>query len=373
MRYLILALAFAVQTACWGQTTTDIATDLQEILNKASEREDLAGISMAVYAPGHNINWTGAAGFDSLEKDNALKAEQPFRIASVTKSFASASILRLMEEGKLNLDDPISKHISPDHIEILKSDGYDPNAITIRHCLQHRGGLFDYALAGDAYINAALENPDKRWTRTEQLQFAIDHGAPLGDPGKVYGYSDTGYILLGEIVEKRSGKGLAEAMRSLLDYEGLALEDTWLESLEARGKNKPDVVHRYLETIDATQWDNSVDLYGGGGLAATCEDLTRFYYGLFNGSVFNRPETLTTMLEDAGPAEMKGGPRNYRMGIWEIDLYGHTGYMHSGFWGTYVVHIPDWNTAIAINYTNNASGTGVLKQTLEILSSVIGE
>ena len=83
-----------------------------------------------------------------------------------------------------------------------------------------------------AYQAAVNADPAKRWTRLEQVRFAMDHGAPVGEPGAVYAYSDTGYGLLGEIIERATGAPLADAYRTLLDFEGLHLDATYLESLE---------------------------------------------------------------------------------------------------------------------------------------------
>ena len=95
----------------------------------------------------------------------------------------------------------------------------------------HTSGIYDYG-QDPAYQAAVNADPAKRWTRLEQVRFAMDHGAPVGEPGTVYAYSDTGYSLLGEIIERATGAPLADAYRTLLDFEGLHLDATYLESLE---------------------------------------------------------------------------------------------------------------------------------------------
>jgi len=80
--------------------------------------------------------------------------------------------------------------------------GYDPEAITIRHLLTHTSGLFDHGGA-EEYTEAILSDLMHPWTRTEQLRGAVEWGDPHGKPGEVYTYADTGYILLGEIVDAR--------------------------------------------------------------------------------------------------------------------------------------------------------------------------
>lgn len=374
-RYIIIYLSLFLLIGCKSnaQDKTKEVTDLfQKNLDEAISNNELdfSGVSMTVIAPDLNINWSGASGYDSNDKDKVLSENQPFRIASITKTFVAAAILRLHEEGKLSINDPISKYVSKKHITILESDGYDLDKITVKQCLYHRSGLFDYALGSNAYVEEVIKDPKKRWSRTQQIQFAVDNGEPLGAPDTVFGYSDTGYVLLGETLETVTGKGLAEALRTLLHYKELGLSATWLDSLEERPDGLPKSVNRYMEGIDATNWDNSIDLYGGGGIASTTKDLAVFFNAMFNHKVFNKKETLSLMLEDPGPVKMTMGPEKYRMGLWQINVFGTHGYMHNGFWGSAWVYIPKMNSTIAVNYTNNYSNS-VLQKTAKVLKEVI--
>jgi len=332
-------------------------SSFEELLKKEIEHSKgaISGVSLTVFAPDQNIKWTGAEGYDSANKTKTLSIAQPFRIASITKTFVATAILRLYEEEKIALENPISDYISDEHQSILVAGGYVPSMINIRQCLQHTSGLFDYAMGSDSYIKVAKKNPKKRWTRTEQLQFAMDHGKPIGKPGEKYHYSDTGYIILGEIIEKTTGTSLAEGLRTLIGFDTLDLSSTWLESLEPRPKGLPTSVHRYMGTIDASHWDNSVDLYGGGGLSSTTGDLAIFFHSLFNHSIFKKPETLAIMLQpsEAGVKDQE----NYRMGINQLysERYKIEGFFHDGFWNSVAVHIPEYNCTISINYTNGFS------------------
>lgn len=325
---------------------------------------------MTVIAPRLNILWTGASGFYSREKTNKLSAKQPFRIASVTKIFVAAAILRLQEEEKLMLEDSIAPYLSDDHLQLLINDGYDPMAITIKHCLQHRSGLFDYAEGNTSYIDSIIKNPTKKWTRTEQLKFAMEAGDPLGNPGEVYGYSYTSYIVLGEIIEKVTGKSLAQALRQLLDYDALGLKSTWMEGQEATPSGIAQPVHRYIGEYDATNLDNSIDLYGGGGIYSTTKDLAVFFDALFNGQIFKNPETLTLMLEDPGTLPNGAESEDYRMGLSKEGGMGISAYMHRGFWGTVWIHMPQPDYTIVVNFTNEAEGAGIITKTTEKLQKL---
>lgn len=364
-KYVIPVLIHVFVIACCQAqytgniTTSTLETKFLEILKADIEqsKNKISGISMTVFAPDQDIYWSGAMGFDSTEKTNKLSEAQPFRIASITKTFTASAILRLYEQGKLKLDDPITRYISDQHQSILQQGGYDPSRITIKQCLQHTSGLFDYAMGGNNYIKTARKNPTKRWTRTEQIQFAMDHGKPIGQPGEKYAYSDTGYILLGEIIEKLTEEDLAQALRSLLKFESLGLSSTWLESLESRPEELATSVHRYMGKLDATTWDNSVDLYGGGGLSSTTKDLATFFHALFNNKLFDHPETLSVMLSPSEVQEKDPSNDDYRIGLQRMvsRKYKTEAFFHEGFWNTVTVHIPEHNWTIAINYTNEYS------------------
>src|SRR5207249_2644707 len=92
-------------------------------------------------------------------------------------------------------------------------------------------GIYDYA-EDPGYQTFVVSHPRHRWTRAEQLRFAMTHGKPLFKPGTSFHYSDTGYVLLGEIIERQTQQSLAAAYRSLLGFDRLGLHETYLETLE---------------------------------------------------------------------------------------------------------------------------------------------
>jgi len=348
----------------------------QQLLEEAvySSFESVPGVSMTVTVPDLDINWTGATGFDSKKKTQELKATQPFRIASATKTFVGAAILRLHEMGKLSIDDPIADYISETHITLLKKGGYAPDSITVRHCLNHTSGLYDYALGGKTYLEMAAKDSKKRWTRTEQIKLAMESGNRKGNPGEKYSYGDTGYILLGEAIEVLTDTTLAFGLRNLLGFDQLKMTSTWLESLEPAPKGLEDFVHRYLRGNDYTDWDPSIDLYGGGGLVSTTVDLNVFLQSLFNHQVFKNENTLKLMLEKPVYAatylpDDDERFKDYRQGLWEISIYGQKAYMHGGIWGTLMLHVPEMNCTVTINYTHGKVDR-LLKKTLLVVKNL---
>lgn len=323
---------------------------LQEALDDSFNQ--MAGVSMSVFAPELGIDFQGAAGFDSKVKEHKLSSDQPFRIASITKPFVATAILRLHEMGALDIAHAITAYISAEHIELLKKGGYQTKNITIKHCLQHTSGLFDYAVGNNTYTEMVLSNPKRKWTRTAQIQLAMDIGKPYGVPGELYHYSDTGYILLGEIIERLTNADLGRALRDLLQYDKQELFSTWLETFESNPNENKRFVNRYLGQHNTTNWDASIDLYGGGGLISTTKDLTRFFHHLFNVDIFENRNTLQVML--AAPEVVIPSKSTYHCGVYSVSLYGIKAYMHNGIWGTQLLYIPKYNCSIAINYANRS-------------------
>ncbi|MCU0234626.1 MAG: beta-lactamase family protein, partial [Thermoanaerobaculales bacterium] len=224
------------------------------------------GAALAVDAPGLAVSWEGAAGLADPAGGAAMTPATPVRIASNTKTYVAAAVLRLAEEGRLAIDDPIAAHLPDELADLLRGDGYDPAAITVRHLLTHSSGIFDHTSVPQ-FEQAILADPLHRWTRAEQVRAAVEWGDPHGAPGEIYTYCDTGYVLLGAIIEQASGRTLAAAVRELLGFERLGLRATWWETLEPPPEQLPARAHQFLGELDSFDFDPSLDLYGGGGIA----------------------------------------------------------------------------------------------------------
>ena len=132
----------------------------------------------------------------------------------------------------------------------------------MRQLLTHTSGIHDYA-QDLKYYPAAPGDKRHRWTCLEQAQFALKSGKPHFAPGQGFHYSDTGYILPGEIIERVSKMSLAKAFRALLDFKKLKLDETYMESLEPAPKGVKALSHPYLGTLDTADFDPSFDLYEG--------------------------------------------------------------------------------------------------------------
>ncbi len=364
LRINILALILAFSNISNVYSQQDLNKEFQSVIEKEIN-ENMPGLLIHIESPDRNISWSGAAGFSDKDKQIKMEPGQSFRIASVTKTFVASTILRLWEDKKLALEDPISKYISSEHSEILIRDGYVVNKITIRHLLTHSSGLFDHAQT-EEYMNRIFSEPKHTWTRTEQISKATEWGKPVGGIGERFSYADTGYILLGEIIEKLTGKSMNDGIREELDLKKLGLKNTWIEGL--RPVKKENRIHQYFNGIDTYSFNPSLDMYGGGGFLSTSYDLAIYFQKLFNNQVYRQESTLDTML---APVNYREKPRmDYRKGMYMISINGMDVYTHTGFWGTQVIYIPSMNTSIAVNYSQAWSKRGqapVLSEIITIL------
>lgn len=276
-----------------------------------------------------------------------LSGDEGFRIASITKAYVAATALRLWEDGKLDLQSPISKWLPPQWTEQLAGDGYAPDKITVRQLLSHTSGLADHAQTPQ-FIEGVKAHPQTASTPAEHVRHLVEWTQPVGEPGARFSYSDTGYILLGTIIERVTGESLPQAVRTELRLDDLGLPGTYWEQYEsANGRAR---AHQWFEGLDTHDWSPTMDLYGGGGIVATTQDMATFLSALLEGKVFRRADTLAMMQSSAGlPADS-----TYRLGIFAYDFEGVAAVGHSGFWGTLVANEPVSGQTIAGAVTNRA-------------------
>ncbi|MFA6313575.1 MAG: serine hydrolase domain-containing protein [Sterolibacterium sp.] len=260
-----------------------------------------------------------------------------FRTASVTKTFTAAVVLLLAEEGALAIDDAVAAYLPSgicERIHILDGISYGPR-ISIAQLLGHRSGLFDYAT--DPRFAARIAGaPSKLWSPLDLLNEALEDRLPYFRPGEGLAYSDTGYVLLGMIIEGVTGATLAAAYKKYLT-DPLALKHTYLE-----GKEAPvdwPVSHAFAGAVDTFGLDPSFDTFGGGGLVSTAADLDSFITRLLSGAVFARDATLGAMMAgtDAAPGS---GTRKTRSaaGLSAFSIAEQRFWGHLGHWNSFMLH-----------------------------------
>lgn len=318
------------------------------------------GFAISVIKDGaHFSAATGVAAPDATP----MTAQTPFRLASVTKTFVAAAVLRLHEQGRLGLDTAISEKLSEEHLRLLREDGYDVDAITIRHLLMHSAGLNDHF--GTEEMRAMVfANPDRVWTATDQIRVMVDATDTLGAPGERFAYSDTGYVLLGEIIERATGKPLGEAVRELNRFDTL-----WLDGLrwegEAPSSHAPDRAHQWLSGFDTFALHGSVDAFGGGGLIGDVVETARYFDALFGGAVFDDASTLELMT--SAPSHPPGSP--YRMGLFTDTISDRQAFMHGGFWGVFAIHVPARDVTVVGVALDQSGETAIRRLAIQLADS----
>lgn len=339
-----------------------VQTRLQQLADSVvAARPRMPGIIIAVEQSATGKRWSVAAGLADTARKIPLRPDQPVRLASNTKTYTAAAVLRLVETGRLALTDPLAMHLPPSIDSLLRGDGYATDRITVEQVLTHRAGFNEHP-AVRSYVGKLRTDPTHHWTPREQLQWLVDSLAPVGPPGAQFRYSDDGYVLLGLLVERYTGQSLGRAVRSLVRYDRLGLRHTWWEALETAPPGVPDRAHQYLGGLDAYDVDPSFDLYGGGGIVAPMSELAHFLTALMDGQVFDKRETLDTMMRPRSP-EMNG----YGMGLFGSTAGGLTGRGHSGFWGTTAMVFPDAGVTIAIAITDQ----GEFRQSNAVMAAVL--
>lgn len=313
--------------------------------------QEVVGVLVHIEYPKLNLSWNGAIGYANKETKKKVNPSQPILIASNTKTFVSAAILRLKEEKKLNLNSPIDIYLSDKTKKVMANTGYDLKEIKISHLLSHTSGINDY-VESPIFEEKLEAEPKYRWTRYEQIEIAILQMNKIGEPGYQYKYSDTNYLLLTEIIDQITGSEFHKAIRQLLGFEKNGINSTWFEGLESAPNGTLPISHQYIGEwgLDTYDIDKSFDLYGGGGLASTSSDLSLFVHKLFNNEIFKDPETLNLLLTKV-ETELSSND-DYRYGIWKSTLNDKIVYGHGGFWGTMVYHIPELNATISIAILN---------------------
>ena len=304
------------------------------------------------------------AGFADADHADVITAAHVFRIASNTKTFVAAATMRLVERGRFALDRPIGG-LLPDDVRELLERRYDLGEITTRMLLQHTSGIASHDTgshdgATSPYLAAVARDPAHRWTALEQIEFSVNHFPPAHAPGGAIRYTDTGYVVLGRLVEHMTGTSLPAAVRQLCRLDELGLTNTWWEGLEPAPDPEPPRARVQLGDEDWERVDCSIDLYGGGGLVSSVGDLTTWWRALFHGEIIE-PLTLAMMLSPLAPSTESHG--NAGLGLFRRELAGHTWWTHSGYWGSIVLHDPDSDLTLTAFRNQSEVRTAALEPT----------
>ncbi len=246
-----------------------------------------------------------AAGLSQLDPDASLDTDDTFRIASVSKMMTATVVLQLVEEGRVELDRPLSDYLPERAIEFVEN----ACTSTIRQLLSMRSGIYNYTENED-FDDAVGRSPGRWWTAQQVLDFAREP-AYFG-PGEGFYYSNTNYILLQLLIEELSGQRYHTALHDRL-FAPLGMHDSFVEtrerfgSMSARGYEYSQREGRFR---DLTTVNDGVGL-GDGGVVSSAKDLNRFHRALFNGDLISATIREGEMLDFQPDGE--GG--EYGLGI----------------------------------------------------------
>ncbi len=277
-----------------------------------------------------------AFGMANLELDVPLRHDHVFRIGSVTKQFTCAAIMQLEEQGKLSLQDDLTKFI-PDYPTQGKK-------ITVEHLLTHTSGIKSYT--GMKEWTGEVRRKD--FTVSGLIDFFKDQPMDF-EPGTKYEYNNSGYILLGFIIEKVSGKTYAEYMSEHF-FKPLGMKNSYYDEHapiiknRAAGYSQGDVSGNYVNAafLSMTQ------PYAAGSLLSTVEDLFIWTKALHSGKVV-KPESLKKMTT---PYILPDGTNTrYGYGLQMGNLLGSLSVEHSGGIHGFLsnlVYLPKEDVCVAI-------------------------
>jgi D-alanyl-D-alanine carboxypeptidase len=346
-------------------TNATVFRTLQQALRRACNNQGIVGASAAAVLPLDGL-WLGT--FGTADGVAPVRPQTPFEVGSVTKTMVAATILRLAEEGRLNLDDTIGQ---------LLPEFSSPNvssAITIRQLLNHRAGTYNFGDDPD-YRQALFTDWSRRWQPEEVLNYVK---APYFAPGTDGQYSNTGYVLLGLIIRSVTGSTVAEEMRrTVLERAGLrstvlGAEESWRGRLaDPHLDFDGDGVHENLG--DKSQTAILTSFWTSGAEISTAADLTRFGMALFEGGLLSSASLAA--MRDFQSIDIAGTRYEYGLGLFRFDVLGREHWAHSGgLFGSYAwfSYCPSTRVclAVAYNYPVVKPGANLPGELLIALSTI---
>lgn len=360
---VILAAATAlpllmVSDAAMAQPASTPAADFKaaaDALVAASYPADGPGAAVIVTRGGQVI-YSAGRGLADVENRRSITIDTRFRLGSIAKQFTAATVLKLVEEGKMSLDDPVSRFI-PDYPQ--------PGAkATIRQLLNHTSGIQDFSKI-PGWITRNRHRP---WT-TRQLLAVFRDLPPKARPGTAWEYNNGGYVLLGAIVERVTDKPWHEAMDERI-MKPLGLKST--------SHPAPDAVDASVARGYTDQDGKQVPIalshlsvaHAAGGLQGSVADMARWAQALHHGEVV-RADLYKEMISPARLAD--GSTETYGMGLRLRQIRGRPALVHGGAGGgldTDSAYVPsdDLFVAVFANSDDPQSDTASLVRRLAALA-----
>ncbi|SMF69836.1 serine hydrolase domain-containing protein [Pseudobacteriovorax antillogorgiicola] len=342
-----------------ASNSPDFAEIMQNSLDDYIHFTGEPGIAMSINLP-QGISWQGASGVSNIKTQAPLSPNDLMEIGSNTKTFVSVVTLQLAEEGLINLEDPLAKHL-PQYSKW--SD------ITIRQLLQMSAGIPDYSQAEDL-VAQLFPNISRSWSPEEIINLIYE--SPLDySPGEDCSYSQTNYIVLGLLIETVTGQPLAQEFRTRI-FDPLELQETFygvqeeISVPQTVGYSTLSGIQNTLvrllkpkavisdQLVAMTQVLDSSIAGASGAISSSAGDLRTFTEALFIG---NRLLSDNSKAEMMAFQECKLGylPLDYGLGLmrWQTSqgtAIGHGGATPLGFRSTMLFEA---ETKLAVTYEGN--------------------
>lgn len=308
--------------------------------------------------------WSRASGVRSLEGTEPVEIGDSVHVASVTKSFVAVSVLKLAAEGKLGLEDPVSKHL-PEFEDIM----HPPGPVTIRRLLQHESGMPDYLipLLQQGSLPEVLSTGR---THRELLALAATRRWE-GRLAQGFEYSNSNYIALGMIVERLRGRPIGEVLRSEV-VEPLGLEAT---RMTEPGQAPPGLVHGYVTSFGERLDVSYPALHSGdpaGGLVSSVGDLNTFFAALLQDRLI--PRAMVTEMQAPLYARYGLGIQRWNDTCTNNFYYGHAG--DTAGYGTLTMSSADGTrqASVALAYPPQPfsfTGNGIVEELIDVVEEAL--
>jgi len=272
--------------------------------NMVMKKKDLKNALLLIHSDTFNIHWKFAAGITGRDH-NQICADNPYYIASVGKIFTSIIIAKLYERGSIHYDDPVSKYLSSEMLNglfVYKGINYSKNVL-VKQLLNHTSGIADYyedkPIKGKSMKELAIEEPQRFWRPEDTIAYTRDNQKAFSIPGKRFHYSDTGYNLLGKIIENITDKPFHENLHTEI-FNPLGMENScFLYYSEPKEKSPFKIADTFIGEHEISTYKSlSID-WAGGGFISTTEDLLLFQKALVNNTLIKK-ETFELCRKDVG-------------------------------------------------------------------------
>ena len=326
----VVALILSHSVSAWADRVDDF------VLARLSEQH-IPGAAIAVIHNGRLVKAQGY-GLADVELNVPVTKETVFEIGSVTKQFTASAVMILAQEGRINLDDRISKYLPP----IPQAW----NEITVRQLLTHTSGIRNYTGLSGFELSKHLKKEEFIKTIAE---YPLDF-----PPGERWSYSNTGYSLLGMIIEKASGQSYWDFMRARI-FRPLGMNSTTDRNPKAIIRNRASGYEWVGGALEHRDTDFT-DLTSAGAIVSTVLDLAKWDAALNSGTLLRR----ISQDEMWTPVRLnKGDTYPYGLG-WNIEsLLGHRVIRHggltAGFSATFTRYVDDHLTIIILCNLGDAS------------------